>query len=201
MSWLFENFNNLIMYLDTSYGIFLFFFIYLFSVIFLIPGSLLSLLAGFLYGGLFGSFIVFISAFAGASLTFFISQYYFSNRINKFLSKFSGYPLLEEIIKKGGLKLFILTRLSPIFPFGILNYFYGINKISFRDFSLSLFFILPGTYLYCSLGSLANEIRDIQNITFKSNFTFTLLGFLSTCLLFYFLVKYTNDYFKGLDKF
>ena len=166
------------------------------SVIFLLPGSWLSLLAGFLYGSLLGTLIVFISAFFGASISFFISQYFFSKRINKFISNYSAYPVLIEIIKKGGLKLVILTRLSPIFPFSILNYFYGCNKISFKDFSLGLFFILPGTYLYCSLGNLAKDLSDIRNISTKDNLAFTVISFIATACIFYFIVKYSNDYFK-----
>ena len=196
MFFLIDNLNELIMYLNTSGGILVFFFIYIVSVIFLLPGSWLSLLSGFLYGSIVGSLVVFVSAFCGACLSFLISKYFFAESINNIVSKYSGYPLLQEILKKGGLKLIILSRLSPIFPFSILNYFYGLNNISFKDFGLSLFFILPGTYVYCSLGNLANELSDIRNISAKENLPFTLIGFAATVFVFYLIVKYANDFLR-----
>ena len=196
----FDYITQFITYFNSSFGILIFFLIYIFSVIFLLPGSWLSLLAGFLYGSLLGTLIVFISAFCGASISFFMSQYFFSKRINKFISNYSAYPVLIEIIKKGGLKLVILTRLSPIFPFSILNYFYGCNKISFKDFSLGLFFILPGTYLYCSLGHLAKDLSDLRNISANDNLVFTVISFIATAFIFYFIVKYANDYLSDSSK-
>lgn len=193
MFFLIDSLNELIMYLNTSVGILVFFLLYIVSVIFLLPGSWLSLLSGFLYGSIVGSTIVFVSAFCGACLSFFISKYFFAETINNIVNKYSGYTLLQGILKKGGLKLIILSRLSPIFPFSILNYFYGLNNISFKDFGLSLFFIFPGTYVYCSLGNLANELSDIRNISAKENLPLTIIGFVATVFIFSLIVKYAND--------
>ena len=200
MTSVFDYISDLIFYLNSSAGILVFMFVYILAIVFLLPASWLSLLSGFLYGPIWGSLIVFFSAFCGASLSFFISQNFFSKKINHLIGRFASLTILEEVLKKGGLKLIILTRLSPIFPFSFLNYFYGLNKIKYKDFLISLFFILPGTYLYCSLGSLANEIREIKTISSDDNIVFTLVSFISTALIFYFVVKYVNDFFKDIDK-
>jgi len=193
MSFIIDNFLNLLFYLDTGWGIVTFVVFYIISVLLVLPASWLSLLAGFLYGTYFGSFIVFISAFTGASISFFIAKEYFVKKIATIVSRFSKIKLLEKIINKGGLKLIIFTRLSPLFPFSILNYFYGLNKVSYKDFSIGLLFILPGTYLYCALGSLSNNLDEIKNLRLNGNTLTTIISIVSTFLVVYFLTKYSNE--------
>ena len=196
MSFLIDNFLNFLFYLDSGWGIVTFVFFYIVSVLLILPASWLSLLAGFLYGPYFGSFVVFLSAFIGASISFFLAKEYFVYRIETIISRFHKVKLLEKIINKGGLKLIILTRLSPLFPFSILNYFYGLNKVSYKDFSIGLLFILPGTYLYCALGSLSNNLDEIKNLKLNGNTTTTIISIVSTFLIVYFLTKYSNEVIK-----
>ena len=196
MSFLIDNFLNFLFYLDTGWGIVTFVFFYIISVLLILPASWLSLLAGFLYGPYFGSIVVFLSAFIGASISFFLAKEYFVKKIETIISRFPKIKLLEKIINKGGLKLIILTRLSPLFPFSILNYFYGLNKVSYKDFSIGLLFILPGTYLYCALGSLSNNLDEIKNLKLNGNTTTTIISIISTFLIVYFLTKYSNEVIK-----
>mgnify|MGYP001244761948 FL=1 len=196
MSFLIDNFLNFLFYLDTGWGIVTFVFFYIISVLLILPASWLSLLAGFLYGPYFGSIIVFLSAFIGASISFFLAKEYFVKKIETIISRFPKTKLLEKIINKGGLKLIILTRLSPLFPFSILNYFYGLNKVSYKDFSIGLLFIIPGTYLYCALGSLSNNLDEIKNLKLNGNTTTTIISIVSTFLIVYFLTKYSNEVIK-----
>jgi len=196
MSFLVDNFLNFLFYLDSGWGVVTFVFFYIISVLLILPASWLSLLAGFLYGPYFGSIVVFLSAFIGASISFFIAKEYFVKKIVTIISRFPKIKLLEKIINKGGVKLIILTRLSPLFPFSILNYFYGLNKVSYKDFSIGLLFILPGTYLYCALGSLSNNLDEIKNLKLNGNTTTTIISIVSTFLIVYFLTKYSNEVIK-----
>tara|TARA_Y100000591_G_scaffold148569_1_gene127646 strand:- start:24 stop:629 length:606 start_codon:yes stop_codon:yes gene_type:complete len=196
MSFLIDNFLNFLFYLDSGWGIVTFAFFYVISVLLILPASWLSLLAGFLYGPYFGSIVVFLSAFIGASISFFLAKEYFVKKIETIISRFPKTKLLEKIINKGGLKLIILTRLSPLFPFSILNYFYGLNKVSYKDFSIGLLFIIPGTYLYCALGSLSNNLDEIKNLKLNGNTTTTIISIISTFLIVYFLTKYSNEVIK-----
>ena len=196
MSFLIDNFLNFLFYLDSGWGIVTFAFFYVISVLLILPASWLSLLAGFLYGPYFGSIVVFLSAFIGASISFFLAKEYFVKKIETIISRFPKIKLLEKIINKGGLKLIILTRLSPLFPFSILNYFYGLNKVSYKDFSIGLLFIIPGTYLYCALGSLSNNLDEIKNLKLDGNTTTTIISIVSTFLIVYFLTKYSNEVIK-----
>ncbi len=189
----FENILDFLIYLDSGLGIFFFFVIYIFIVLLILPASWLSIAAGYLYGTYLGSVIVFISAFIAASISFFISKRFLSKKVLDMINKYPKLSLLENIIQKGGLKLIILTRLSPLFPFSILNYFYGLNNITYKDFSISLICIIPGTFLYCSVGSLLNNLSDIVNLKLNNNLFTTLISIISTSLIIYFLSKYSNE--------
>ena len=191
-----NNFFELIYYLDSGVGILYFAFVYIIAVVFILPASWLSLLAGYLYGPYLGTLIIFISAFIGASISFLLSKQLLSLKIQKIIGRFSKLSLLEKILKKAGLKLIILSRLSPIFPFSILNYFYGLNKISYKDFAISLLFILPGSYLYSSIGGIANNLNEIRDLDTNNNIFINLISIVSTALVVYFSAKYANEIIK-----
>ena len=188
-----ENILDFLISLDSGLGIFFFVVIYIFIVLLILPASWLSIAAGYLYGTYLGSLIVFISAFIGASISFFISKRFLSKKVLDIINRYPKLSLLENIIQKGGLKLIVLTRLSPLFPFSILNYFYGLNNITYKDFSISLICIIPGTFLYCSVGSLLNDLSDIVNLKLNNNLFTTSISIVSTSLIIYFLSKYSNE--------
>ena len=108
---------------------------------------------------------------------------------------------MEKVVEKGGLKLIFLARLSPIFPFSILNYFYGLNNFKFRDFALGLFGIIPGTFLYCSIGSLAKNLQELKYVQSTNNLYMTIIGVVSTFLVVFFSAKYSREYFDNSEEF
>ena len=196
-----ENIYNLSFFFNTEIGILAFVCIYILIVLLILPASWLSLLSGFLYGSYLGSGIVFISASLGASVAFFISKSFFAKKIKTFLNRYPKLRVMEQVVEKGGLKLIFLARLSPIFPFSILNYFYGLNNVKFKDFALGLLGIIPGTFLYCSIGSLAKSLQDLKNVQSPNNLYMTVIGVVSTFLVVYFLAKYSREYFDKTEEF
>ena len=76
-------------------------------------------------------------------------------------------------MKHQGLKIYFLLRLSPVIPFNVTNYVGGVTAISFRDYSLALIGILPGTILYCFIGASAGSLVDSEDMT---NSTVTYVG-------------------------
>ncbi len=192
-----ENIYNLSFFFNTGIGVFSFVCIYILIVLLILPASWLSLLSGFLYGSYLGSIIVFISASIGASVAFFVSKSFFAKKLKNLFRSYPKLILIEKVVEKGGLKLILLARLSPIFPFSILNYFYGLNNIKFRDFALGLFGIIPGTFLYCSIGSLAKSLQELKNVQSPNNLYMTIIGVVSTFLVVYFLAKYSREYFEN----
>ena len=192
-----ENIYNMSFFFNTGIGIFSFVCIYILIVLLILPASWLSLLSGFLYGSYLGSIIVFISASIGASVAFFVSKSFFAKKLKNLFSRYPKLSIMEKVVAKGGLKLIFLARLSPIFPFSILNYFYGLNNVKFGDFTLGLIGIIPGTFLYCSIGSLAKSIEELKNVQSPNNLYMTIIGVVSTSLVVYFLAKYSKEYFEN----
>jgi uncharacterized membrane protein YdjX (TVP38/TMEM64 family) len=192
-----EHIYDLSFFFNTVIGVLSFVCIYILVVLLILPASWLSILSGFLYGAYFGSFIVFISASIGASLAFFVSKSFFAKKLKNLFIRYPKLSVMDKVVEKGGLKLIFLARLSPIFPFSILNYFYGFNNVKFRDFALGLLGIIPGTFLYCSIGSLAKSLQELKNVQSPTNLYMTTIGVVSTFLVVYFLAKYSREYFEN----
>jgi hypothetical protein len=71
---------------------------------------------------------------------------------------------VEQAVSREGLKLVLLTRLSPAFPFSLLNLAYGLSEVSLRDYTIGLIGILPGTILFCGLGALAGDVARFGEV-------------------------------------
>ena len=148
----------------TPLGVLCFIIFYSLWVCILLPGSWISMLGGFLYGSFMGTIYVFIGAIVGAAVTFISGRLILRNWIQSHLDSFPRLKLIEQSITSEGLKIIILTRLSPAFPFGLLNLAYGISNVKFKDYLIGLIAILPGTFVYCSLGALAIEVSRFQEV-------------------------------------
>ena len=187
----FSFFQNLletqIDFFTTPLGVIAFILLYIFWVNIFLPGSWLSMFGGLLYGSFLGSLYVFLGASLGAILTFFLGRTFLRRWFQKRLSSFPKLELVERSLSNQGIKFVVLTRLSPIFPFGILNIAYSFSNIKTSDFLIGLLAILPGTFLYCSLGSLASNIYKFDEIITGGDqfysFCLTSIGFFATLLL------------------
>ena len=188
--------NNFIPFLSSPFGILVFALVYVFWVTCLLPGSWLSMLSGFLYGTWLGSSVVFVGAFIGAHLTFYLGRTFLKEWARKKVSNFPKVQIMEKAVKREGLKVILLTRLSPLFPFGLLNFTYGLSEVKVRDFTLGMIGILPGTILYCSLGSLALKISNFGEVlsgrSDAGSFISSLISILSTILVVILVLRSTR---------
>ncbi len=188
--------NNFIPFLSSSLGIYVFALVYVVWVSCLLPGSWLSMLSGFLYGTWLGSAVVFVGAFIGAHITFYLGRTLLKEWAQKKLSNFPKIQLMEKAVKREGLKVILLTRLSPLFPFGLLNFTYGLSDVKVFDFTLGMIGILPGTILYCSLGSLALKVSNFADVLSGRSDTGTLISSLisifSTILVVLLILRSTR---------
>jgi uncharacterized membrane protein YdjX (TVP38/TMEM64 family) len=135
-------------------------FILLYNVatILLIPGSILTLGSGVLFGIGWGSVYVFIAATLGATFAFLIGRYFARDWVNAKVQKIAKFQAIDHAIARQGLKIVFLLRLSPLFPFNLLNYALGITQVSLRDYVLGSLGMIPATILYVYIGSLAGNI-------------------------------------------
>tara|TARA_Y100001968_G_scaffold50513_5_gene41178 strand:- start:2273 stop:2893 length:621 start_codon:yes stop_codon:yes gene_type:complete len=195
--------GNSLEFFETPIGIISFISLYAIWVTILLPGLWPSMLGGFLYGSIFGSIFVSLGAFIGAELTFLCGRKYFRNWIQNRISKFQKFKAIQKSITKEGLKLVILTRISPIFPFSLLNLIYSLSEVSFRNYTLGLIGIFPGTILYCSLGSLAGDIAKFTEVASNrkdiASLALTSLGFIATFFVVYFISRAARNALQEFD--
>ena len=138
-------------------GIIAFGLLYVAATVLLIPGSALTALAGVLFGIWRGTLIVSISATVGASAAFLLGRYIFRRSIERRLSAKPRFAAIDQAVSARGWVIVALLRLSPIVPFNLSNYFFGLTGIGFWRYVLASWCcMLPGTLLYVYLGYTAS---------------------------------------------
>ncbi len=135
--------------------------IYILATVLFIPGSLLTLGGGAIFGVLVGSVYVFLAASIGATLAFLIGRYLARGWVSKQIEGNTKFKAVDNAIAREGLKIVILTRLSPVFPFNLLNYALGVTQVSLKDYLVGFIGMLPGTVMYVYIGSLAGSLAMI----------------------------------------
>jgi uncharacterized membrane protein YdjX (TVP38/TMEM64 family) len=126
-----------------------------------VPASLLAIQAGFVFGWGWGSLYVLVGAIVGATLAFLVGRYLTQQWVWQKVQANVRFHAIAQAVAQEGWKIVLLTRLSPIFPFNLTNYAFGITKISLRHYVLGSLGILPGTVLYTYMGSLASELSQV----------------------------------------
>ncbi len=130
-------------------GYAVFVIIYIVATVFALPGSVLTIAAGALFGSVIGVILVSIAATIGASLAFLISRYFAKDATERWLSKSEKFKKLDNLTEQHGAIIVAITRLVPIFPFNLLNYGFGLTKVRFWTYVFwSWLCMLPGTILY-----------------------------------------------------
>ncbi len=150
--------------LQSPWGAVAFVPLYALWVTLLLPGVWASMLAGALYGTAWGSVVVFVGACLGALAAFLLGRTWLRDWARRRLAAVPKLQAVEQAVSREGLKLVLLTRLSPAFPFSLLNLAYGLSEVSLRDYTLGLIGILPGTILFCGLGALAGDVARFGEV-------------------------------------
>ncbi|MDX2018997.1 MAG: TVP38/TMEM64 family protein [Deltaproteobacteria bacterium] len=135
---------------------------YVLATVFMLPGSVLTLGSGFLYGPLLGTLVVSPASVVGATLAFLVGRFVARGWVAKKLAGRPRFAALDKAIGEGGFKIVFLLRLSPILPFNLLNYSLGLTRVSLPAYIAgSLVGMLPGTFLYVYLGSLVTNASQL----------------------------------------
>jgi uncharacterized membrane protein YdjX (TVP38/TMEM64 family) len=140
-------------------GMIVFVLLYILAAVFLLPAVVLTLGAGAIFGVAKGFVVVAIAETLGATAAFFVGRYLARDWVWKLIE---GNPTLvgiDEAIAREGWKIVGLVRLSPAFPFILLNYAFSVTGVSARDYILaSCIGMMPGTVMYVYIGALAGDL-------------------------------------------
>lgn len=120
------------------------------------PGSLLVIAGGVVFGDFWGSLLSLIAATLASALSFLLARWLGRELLLKYIGHTSVFQAIEKGIARSGTDFLILTRLIPLFPYNIQNYAYGLTAIPFGSYTLiSALTTLPGIIIY---SVMANEL-------------------------------------------
>jgi len=135
---------------------------YALAAVLLLPGSILTLGAGLAYGVLLGTPLVWVGANLGATLAFVLGRTVAREWVAARVVGNPRFAAIDHAVGAQGLKIVLLTRLSPVFPFNLLNYAFGLTRVGLRDYVIgSLVGMVPGIVMYVYLGSLLGSVAEL----------------------------------------
>jgi uncharacterized membrane protein YdjX (TVP38/TMEM64 family) len=166
------------------WGAALFALLYIVASVLLLPGVILTLGAGAVFGVVKGSILVSCSATLGATAAFFVGRHLARGWVSKQIEGNTTFRAIDEAVAHEGWKIVGLTRLSPVFPFNLLNYAFGVTRVAPRDYILASWIgMMPGTLMYVYIGSLAGSLATLgaeQRVRTPAEWALYVVGLLAT---------------------
>jgi uncharacterized membrane protein YdjX (TVP38/TMEM64 family) len=142
-------------------GMAVFLVLYVVACVFVLPGSILTLGAGAIFGLPIGFALVSVSSTLGATATFIIGRYLARDAVAKKISTNKTFKSMDDAVAQQGWKIVFLTRLTPVIPFNIQNYGYGLTSVSLGAYVLASWIgMMPGTVLFTYIGTLTGEAAE-----------------------------------------
>jgi uncharacterized membrane protein YdjX (TVP38/TMEM64 family) len=178
--------RDVLMWIDGlgTGGVIAFIALYAIAAVAFLPGSILTLGAGVVFGVIQGAIYVFIGATLGATLAFLVGRYLARGWVSRKIAGNAKFKAIDDAVGREGFKIVLLTRLSPVFPFNLLNYAFGVTGVTLRDYVLGCVGMIPGTVMYVYLGSLAGNLAMLGSSEQPTNPTvqwaIRIIGFIAT---------------------
>gem|GEM_PF-234943 len=136
--------------------------LYVGACVLLLPGSLLTLGAGFAFGLLPGIAAVMAGSVAGAGAAFLLGRTVARNWVAARIAASPRFAAIDAAVADHGFKIVLLLRLSPLFPFNLLNYGLGVTRVRFLDYLLASWIgMAPATVMYVYLGTAASSLAEV----------------------------------------
>jgi uncharacterized membrane protein YdjX (TVP38/TMEM64 family) len=174
--------------------------IYIIATLAFLPAALLTLGAGVIFGVTWGSVYVFIGATLGAIAAFLVGRYLAQGWVKEKISSYKKFAIIDKAVSKEGLKIVLLVRLSPLFPFNLLNYAFGITSVSFQDYLIGSVGMIPGTIMYVYFGSLVGDIALIGSKNQPGNiilhWVIQIMGLIATIAVTVYVTKIAKKALK-----
>ena len=142
-----------------AWGPVLFLWLYVVATVFFLPGSILTLGAGAVFGLVRGFLVVSASATLGATAAFLIGRYVARGLVARKVERHPKFKAIDDAVAREGWKIVALLRLSPVVPFNVLNYAFGLTRVPLRHYVIASWIgMMPGTLMYVYLGSIAGDL-------------------------------------------
>jgi uncharacterized membrane protein YdjX (TVP38/TMEM64 family) len=144
------------------WGAVLFGLAYIPAAVLFLPASALTLAAGFIYGVVKGTIIVSLGSTAGAAAAFIVARTVGHRWVAATMARHPALDAVGRAVEGEAFKVVLLTRLSPLFPYNLLNYAFGLSPVRFKTYVLASWIgMLPGTIMYVYLGSAARSVAAL----------------------------------------
>jgi uncharacterized membrane protein YdjX (TVP38/TMEM64 family) len=132
------------------------------ATILFLPGSVLTLGAGFLFGVVHGTVAVSIGSTLGSAASFLLGRTLLRSWVEAKVERNPKFRAIDRAVAENGFKVVLLTRLSPVFPYNLLGYAFGVTRVGFRDYVIASWLgMLPGTVTYVYLGSALRSVSEV----------------------------------------
>jgi uncharacterized membrane protein YdjX (TVP38/TMEM64 family) len=158
-----------------------------------LPASMMALAAGAMYGLLEGFTLSAVALFTGAGFAFALSRYLFRSTLESWISNKLALSKLDAALAGGGWRVVGLFRLSPVAPFGVTSYAFGLTKVSFGQYLLGSVGVFPSLLLYVYSGTVAEKVITGSSLRGTSEvwlqWVVMITGFMATLLAVLYLVR------------
>jgi len=142
----------------------LFIVAYTAAAVLVVPGTILTLAAGFVFGVAFGAALVSAGSLLGAIAAFLLGRFATRGWVAERVARSTRLRALVAVTREDGFTIVLLARLSPLLPYNVLNYLFGLTAVRLRDYVLGSWLgMLPATVLYVYIGSLAKTFSAITS--------------------------------------
>ncbi len=140
-------------------------FILLYAVgeVVFVPGSLLTLAAGALFGLGWGTAVAMVGATLGAVAAFLVARHVLRGLVERRVQAWPRFRALDAALAREGRKIVFLVRLTPLIPFNALNYALGITRVRFVDYLIGSIGMLPGALLYAYYGQVVGDVARVAS--------------------------------------
>lgn len=132
-------------------------------VVAFVPASILTLAAGAIFGVALGTVYVLVAATMGAAASFLVARNLARDAVERRLAGNTRFAAIDRAVGAEGRKIVFLLRLSPVFPFTLLNYALGLTNVRFADYLIACAGMIPGTLLYVYSGKLAGDVAVLAS--------------------------------------
>ena len=140
-----------------------FILVYILAAVLMVPGSLLTLAAGVLFGVALGVALVSLASTLGACCAFLVGRFLARDWVESRLEAMPRFSALDRAVARKGWQIVLLARLSVLIPYNLLNYALGLTNVRFGAYLFSTVVgMLPAIFLYVYLGSVAGSLASLD---------------------------------------